>query len=566
MTEGLGMEHLTSTLRDLACEKQATGIAGRNVAIRSADGVLGLGGIVGACAGLAFAGAGCIFAPGYLRPLLVVIGLIATGVGGGLVVWGPCLLARFRRSQAAGSVPTLIAFAILYLRLTPTLEGAADFAARAVDGRLGSSLERHRRASHTGKDAFEAFAAEWAESDPSIQRAVSLLVAAVDTPADERAGVLENALEAVLDGSRDRVAQFSSEIKGPATGIYAFGVMLPLALVGMLPVLSTTGGGVPLVLLATGYDLLLPLVLIGASMWLAIRRPAVAAPPADMAMLRRAPPPSRIFGIGALASLTALLAAPVFLPAWSTWVVVAGVGAGSALRVASSPVREHQDRIIAVEDGLPDALAIAGRTLGDGASLERTLGTVSKRLTGPAGTLFERGDRIRRGLGTTVERAFNSDPGALDDVPSQRAETAVELLTIAGEYGAPAGPTLRSVGSYLESLQRVEREARRDLARTTSTLHQTATLFAPAIAGVTVGLATGMQRTQATDAAIDIAALGSVIGGYVLLLAVILPALAVVLARGFDPIRMAFRIGFALLAAAVLYPTSFVAAETLVYI
>lgn len=528
--------------------------------------VLRIGGAVfGAVMGMATGLAGSL-APGAVRPLLLTSGLILAATGGFVAITGPWLAARFRRWRAAGSVPALVAFAILYLRLTPTLEGAADLASRAVGGPLGASMERHRLATPTGQEAFQEFAAEWADADPSLERAVSLLGAAVDAPPEDRAEILESALDAVLDSSRDRVATFASDIRGPATGIYAFGVMLPLALVGMMPVLSTTGGGIPVGVLAVGYDVLLPAGLLVASAWLASKRPAVSAPPVSRSVFSHAPGLLEILAAGGLAAASTLVAATLFLPAWSHWIATTGVGAGVCLRVALGPVRDRQEQVRAVEEGIPDALQIAGRALADGAPVEATVGRVGDRLAGPIGTVFERAATVRRRLGTPVHEAFTGRSGALDDMASRRAEMAVELLTTAGAHGAPAGPTLRSVGEYLEALERVERETRRDLARTTSTLHQTAMLFAPAIAGVTVGLATGIDATGSTGKPVPVAALGTAIGLYVLLLAVILPSLAVVLERGFDPVRIGNRSGLALGVAGVVYPVAFLGAETLVYI
>ncbi|MFW5920118.1 MAG: type II secretion system protein, partial [Halanaeroarchaeum sp.] len=93
-----------------------------------------------------------------------------------------------------------------------------------------------------------------------------------------------------------------------------------------------------------------------------------------------------------------------------------------------------------------------------------------------------------------------------------------------------------------------------------------ALVFAPAIAGTTVALATGMNGVDTPGSAIDVAALGQVIGVYVLVLAVILPVLSVALERGYAPIRMGYRAGIALAIGSVLYPMTFLAARTLVYV
>ncbi len=504
------------------------------------------------------------FAPGSLRPLLGAVGALL-GAGLGVLWWrGTWLFEWYRRSQAVGSGPVLIAFAIVHLRLSPALEEAIDFAADAVGGPLGASLDRHRRAEPTGRLALERFGADWADQDPSLERAASLLGAAVEAPAEDRPESLEKALDAVLEGSRARVARFGAEIQGPATGIYAFGVMLPLALVGMLPVVATTGNGVSILLLAAVYDVLIPTGLLLASLWLATRRPAIVGQSFDPAVLAHSDGVARSAALGLLTATATAVLAPLVFPRWSIPIAAPGVGVGVALLSFLAPITERQAHLEALEAGLPDALSIAGRTIAEGSPVERTVASVGNQLTGPTGNLFQRAARRRDRLGTTVRGAFFGRTGVLAEVASTRADTAMELLVAAGRHGFPAGPTLRTVGGYLDALQQVERTARRELAQTTSTLRQTAMVFAPSIAGATVAMATGMDTVDATGQAIDVSVLGIVVGVYILLLGIILPTLAVVLERGFDPVRIGYRCGVALLVGALLYPFAFLVTSTLV--
>ena len=64
---------------------------------------------------------------------------------------------------------------------------------------------------------------------------------AATTGAGERARTLDRAMDAVLDGTRDRMAAFADDVQGPATAVYAFGVLLPLALVSVLPAARAAG-------------------------------------------------------------------------------------------------------------------------------------------------------------------------------------------------------------------------------------------------------------------------------------------------------------------------------------
>jgi hypothetical protein len=478
---------------------------------------------------------------------------------------GAAWLAQFRRRRAVGTAPDLVAFAILQLTLTPSLERAADFATDAVEGRLSRSLRAHRLATVSGERAFRAFATEWASLDRSLKRAVTLMAVAVDAPPDRREETLEAALDAVLEGARERVVEFSTAIRGPAMGIYAFGVMLPLALVGLLPVLASAGGGVSTIALGIVYDLLIPIGLAGSGLWLWGRRPAVTDAAFDTGLLTHARPRDALVA-GSGAAVLAVLGSRLLAPSWSTPIVGVGTGVGTALFVALQPVLEAEQRLDRLEDRLPDALSIVGQRLGEGEPIETTIAAVADRFDGPLGDLFERARTRQRQSGEPMSVVFLGESGLLTAVPSQRVRAGVGLAMTAGEYGAPGGETLHAVGSYLDELLGVERAARRELSQTTSTLRQTAVVFAPAIAGVTVALATGMKAVEGTANALDVAALGQVIGVYVLLLGAVLPSLSVVLARGFDPVRMGYQSGIALSVAAVVYPLAFVAARSLVYV
>lgn len=475
-------------------------------------------------------------------------------------------LEAFRRTRAVGTAPDLIAFAILQVKLTPSLERAADFATDAVPGRLSQSLASERLATVSGSDAFEAVANDWAAVDPSLRRAVTLLQVAMDAPAERRAETLEDALEAVLDGARERVVEFSTAIRGPAMGIYAFGVMLPLALVGLLPVLASNGGGVSTLALAVVYDFAIPIGLIGSGIWLWGRRPAVTDQAFDAGLMTHATAAPTVLAAGAAGGVGAVAGGTVFAPNWVRPILGLGVSTGTALALWLRPVLAEQERLADLEARLPDVLVVAGQRLEEGDPLETTVGAVGERFDGPIGGLFGRAGARQKRSGDPVEAVFFGENGVLEAVPSQRVRAALALVTTAGEYGPAGGRTLQSVGSYLEALFGVEREARRELAQTTSTLKQTALVFAPAIAGVTVALATGMQSVEGTGQSLDVAALGLVVGLYVLLLAAILPALAVVLERGFDPVRMGFHSGVALAVGSVVYPLSFLTARSLVYV
>ena len=192
------------------------------------------------------------------QPALV---FVAGGLGYGAVAavrGGAVAVASARRSRALGAAPELVGRAVLQTRVVSTAEGAAAFAAE-TEGRLGDRLADHvRRARGTPRSGLGSFAAAWRESFPALHRALTLVDAAAGAPAEERDRALDRAMSAILDGTRDRAADAADAVRGPATALYAFGVLLPLALIGVLPAASTAGIEATLPAVVALYDLALP--------------------------------------------------------------------------------------------------------------------------------------------------------------------------------------------------------------------------------------------------------------------------------------------------------------------
>jgi len=502
-----------------------------------------------------------------LLPLAVVL-----GAGVALAARNaPIAVAELSRTRAVGDAPALFGRLTLRLRVEPSVERAVAFAGRSGDSDLAASLQEHARdARGTPGSGLASFAAFWGETAPEIERAAALVTDAADAPADARERGCERALSAVRSGVEERAASFAGEIRAPLTGLYAFGVLLPLALVGVLPAARLAGVNIGLGTLAVLYDLLLPAGLLVASGWLLARRPISFPPPAvdsDHPAV-----PDRRRSAAALGVLVAVIAGTscLFVLPWAAPIVAAGAGSGAALLWLFAPARELRREVREVESGLPDALAMVGRRVAEGTAVERALAEAGAELPGETGDLLagaaERGER----LGLPTEAAFFGRFGVLRNVPSPRGRDAGRLFALAATEGAPAGDALVAAGDHLRELARVEREARRELATITGTLSNTAALFGPLVGGVSVamvgripadagGAGGALGGTSASDA-LGPASIGPVVGVYVLLLAAILTGLATALERGIDRSLLGYRIGLALPTATAAYVAAVVAA------
>jgi len=172
---------------------------------------------------------------------------LLSGLAGGLGAThiahrGPVWLASLRRTRALGAAPGLVGRLVLRMRLDPSTERAVRFAARTGDGPLADGLARHERANTDGPTSgLRAFAREWQPWFPAIDRAAALVRTAASAPPERRGRCLDRALDATISGTTDRLAAFVGEVRSPVSALYAFGVLLPLALIALLPAAAATG-------------------------------------------------------------------------------------------------------------------------------------------------------------------------------------------------------------------------------------------------------------------------------------------------------------------------------------
>jgi len=502
---------------------------------------------------LAVLGSGVALA-GPVAPVLV--GAFTTGLSVSLAVrYVPGLVATAQRTRALGEAPGLVSRAVLRMRLSPTPETAADFAAETGSGRLARSLRVHvDRAAGSGRAGLSAFADEWAEWFPALRRALTLVESAGEATGSERERALDSALEVTLEGTRETMADFAASVQGPATALYAFGVLLPLSLVALLPTAGTVGLDVSLLAVVVAYDVVLPVGLVAASAWLLAGRP-VAFPPPEVPRTHPDVPDRRLLAVavGCLTAATVWVAVTDAVATWTAVPAAPATGAGVGLVVAYRPAKAVRERVAAVEADLADALYLVGREVGRGRAVEAALGDAEELLDSATGEVFADATRRQRQLKSGVRESFLGEHGALAAVPSERARSTAELLAVAASEGKPAGPAIVGMADHLDDLRSVETAVRRELRQVTTTLAHTATVFGPLVGGATVTLADRMSADGPLTSTVPASALGLAVGGYVLALAVVLTVLATGLERGLERSLVGYRVGRALVSAAAVF-------------
>lgn len=505
-------------------------------------------------------GVSALLAPGELQ-----LGLFLAALALGLLVTHaahavPKLWATAKRTSALGDAPDLVARAVLRMRLSPTPERAAAFSARTGDGVLAASLGKHiRQSRHTPAAGLVSFGDSWADLFPSLRRAVALVSAAGSAPEQDRDRLLDRALAVVMDGTRDEMQSFGARVRTPATALYAFGVLLPTALVALLPAGGAVGVAVTPLSVILLYNILLPAALVGAATWLLAGRP-VAFPPPSVTSEHPEIPDRRllVLGVAIIGGAIAAGVTSLLVPAWGPPITAVGIGVGLGLWLQHKPVVDLYDRISAVEQSLPDALTLIGRRVANGRAVETAIAQTGDELDSEIGVVLRDGVRRQKQLQVDVEEAFLGQHGALERVPSPRVRDSIAFISLATKEGRPAGTALLSLADHVEELQTIEQEARHSLAHVCRTLQTTGMVFAPMVAGATVSLAEGIGgEAFRAEGGQSLTWLGGPVGVYVLVLAVFLTSLSVGLTRGFDTALVSSRAGKALLCATITYLCSY---------
>ena len=481
------------------------------------------------------------------------------------VRYGVPFVARARRLRILGAAPSLVTMLTLGATLWGSTERAVEFATAASEQSLADYLDRHaRRSAGTPRSGLSTFVQQWGDEFPALATAVERIERATIAPPGERPSILASARQCVLEGTRAEMSEFAADLRAPATGLYAFGVLLPLALVSLLPAANAAGVPVPTTLLVAVYGVVLPAALCVASGWLLGQRP-VAFPPEPVPRSHPDVPEGRWRAVAAglgVGGAAGALSHSLGL-GWGIPIAALGTGVGATLVVHFHPAVQVRENVTAVESGLPDALSAIGTRVERGQSVEAALDDVAEEQSGPLATLLHRGVRRQAILGVDVERAFRGQHGALAAVPSHRTRQAATLLGAAAEIGPPAAESVSAMGKHLSDLQRIEQELRRDLAQVTGTLSNTAALFGPLVGGATVALG----ETMGTAGPLGGPAperVGLVVGWYVLVLAVVLTALSAGLRGGFDRVRVGHRVGVALMSATATFFTAVFATRLVV--
>jgi len=418
----------------------------------------------------------------------------------------PELLANRLRSRTLGQAPELITYMSMSLRLTPAMGPALAFAANNTSEPMGSGLRKVIWNVYTRKfprleDSLRDFAEDWGQWNEDLKRSIySVWSATLEGTGEGLNRALDKANAIVLSGTRKRMEEFSSSLAGPSMVLFALGLLLPLVIGAMLPLMtvempsmsfdagtsaSTVNGAanpLPIVLLM---DVTFPVAAFFYAHNILGKKPG-----SRTLDVGNAAPVKRSRLAAASIAIAAVLALPFFALAsiprlYAALSLLWGVGMALAFYfvTSSSAIKKQRDRQVEIENEFPDALFTIGTRIGEGAPFERAvMDTGADRAGSPLGKLLT-------AISLRLQLSHDTREEVLSTISSPTVRASLQAVSEAVRKDSrSAGKTTSNISQFLRDREKVDHDIRIQLSSVTDTMRSTALFFAPITVGITVAL------------------------------------------------------------------------------
>jgi Flp pilus assembly protein TadB len=511
--------------------------------------------------------------------MALAYGFMASAIGSvGAYYWArsyPFMLARRQKVLSLGRAPEAVCYMAMSMQLAPSLDRAVAFGSEHSEEPLSSALRRvpwdvYTRRSSSVEGAYRSFVEEWGEGNEEMKMSFqSLMAAAAEREPAGRKRVLAKANEVALDGTKHRIEEYAAGLAAPSTILFALGILLPLVVGSILPLaalgnMSVGSAAVPGIGGATVHpaaivlmmDVIFPLAAFAYASTIISKRPGTSTPQSiENATTRSAM--WRAIAVLAIFSLAAggfvLFGGEAGLLAGAL-LALGGVSLslGYYLKAWTRHGKEVRERVARLEAEFPDALFQLGRRVDEGLPLEVAMRRVADAMKGTeVAGLFSRASSVARCMGVPMEEAlFDPKIGVMARYPSRTvAATMSAVIDAVGKDPSAAGKMMADLSGYLRDLRKIDQNVKVQLGGTVDNMQSTATLFAPLIMGVTVGLYALLGETFASLGSPDMMPLwlfALVLGVYLMLMVVVISHFSANLLNVGDTFEFRRRLGTAL--------------------
>ena len=423
----------------------------------------------------------------------------------------PLMVATSFRIRASSEMVLAIVYMTIAMKVIPNIEYAIKFAATNLTGPLARDLKKILWDVYTGKqvsmmDALDPFMEKWKRENEEFTKAIFLIKSSFFESAERRNKVLNEAVNVVLTGTKERMKHYAQDLKAPLTVLNALGILLPVIGLVFFPIMSIfLPDLIQPAFLVLGYNIILPIVIYWMMHTYLQKRPATFHQPelsrhpafAKEKLLSFPLFISLAFSVGLSAfgyyelsiakeffSLNVLLFSLLI-----TWGISAGMILYSFLTTLNK--MKMRDEIVQIESELGEVLFQFGQQLTRGLPIENTLKESLPRIRGlKIAKMLEKILYNMEIFGMTFQGAvFDKNGGAINYFPSRLIEAVMHAVTEISKGGTQVlSDAMLSIATYLKNMHDVEEEMTDLLEDVSSTMQMQALILAPLSAGIVVAM------------------------------------------------------------------------------
>ncbi len=435
----------------------------------------------------------------------------------------PEILAERRKVKTLAKTPEAINYLSISMRLNPSLERAIHFTSENSNEPVASGFRKvlwniYLNKYHSIEKSMISFARRWGEWNEDFKLAMySIRQAALENTQERLNRSLDRANRIIREGTMSKVEQFAASLSTPTTVLFAFGILLPLVIGALLPMLSMgdlgfgggqVGGGTmqtdtgpskaPLIILLM--NVIFPVAAFAYSFKILGDRPGTTSPP-DIEPTLTIKQKKRLMLICAIIGIAIFsfglyllnyVGGDSYIMAIFTIPLLWGITAPISIYMymISYKKKKKREEILELERQFPDALFQLGSQMVQGKSLENSLKSISESLEGSkAAALFEKIVTRMNIKGESLNKTLFGREGLLKEIPSRMVRVSLKAVARTSKKDPEhAGRTIIEISSYQKEMAKMENDIRNKLASTIDTMKATGALFAPIVMGITSSL------------------------------------------------------------------------------
>ncbi len=427
------------------------------------------------------------------------------------------------RARASDQLMLAVLYIVIHMKKDSNLERAILFVSDQMAPPLSLDFMKilwdfETKKYNTVQESLDAYLETWKDSEPAFVDAIHLVESSLVQPNAEQARkTLDKANDVITQGIQDNMTHFAHNLKNPVQMIHMLGIVLPLLMLVMLPMIGAfLAESINSTHLITIYNVVLPIfVFIQARNILAVRpgganvqnkRLIDATPKAGLKPVIFA---GAVFAVIAVPAILVMLSV-ISSGKWETLkfensvffltlAIIFALGLSSYVyfHFKNRDLIQMKKKIEDIEDQFSSAIFQLGNRIGENIPAEAAFGHVAENMKGSEiSKFFEVVDsNIRQGGMTLEDAIFDKDNGASRLYPSELIDSIMKLLLEAVKKSPKvAAESMTSLSKYLQKMHQVKERMTDLLSDTLSSMRMQASFLAPLVSALVVSLSVLITR------------------------------------------------------------------------